>query len=149
MGGFTAGGAAVLSGVIAPVIPRPAGDASDMIVNNDAKGPRLDPASDKVVDDAIGETEREAVTTNGTIIDAIPDGDRAQADEDFDEMDLNGERNYSTPKGEVRTGTLPDGSRVTVCPSADGRPTIQIDEQNENGKAPRGRTREIRYGNND
>ena len=89
------------------------------------------------------------MTTNGTIIDAIPDGDRAQADEDFDVMDLNGESSYSKPRGEVRTGTLPDGSRVTVRPSADGTPTIQIDEQNENGKAPRGRTREIRYGSND
>ena len=39
LGGITAGGAAALSGIIALVIPRPAGDASDMIVNNDAKGP--------------------------------------------------------------------------------------------------------------
>lgn len=48
-------------------------------------------------------------------------------------------------RGDVRTGDLPDGSRVTVRPSADGRPINEIAELNQNGVAIRGRTREIRY----
>ena len=118
------------------------------IMLNEAKGPRLDPESDKEVEDAIGETEREAVTSIGTIIDVVPNGTREQAEEDFEDMDLSEVRSYSTDRGELRTGILPDGNRVTVRPSADGRPTIEITELDANGRPIRGRSREIRYGQN-
>lgn len=63
-------------------------------------------------------------------------------------MDLDNEQTHQGSRGEVRTGTLPDGSRVTVRPSADGRPTIEITELKPNGRPVRGGSREIRYGSN-
>ncbi len=117
-------------------------------MNNVAKGPRLDPESEEAVNEAVGETTRENVTSNGTIIDSVPDGDAEQANEDFDEMGLRNVTTNTGTRGEVRTGNLPDGSRVTVRPSADGRQTIDITELDQNDDAVRGRVREIRYGSN-
>jgi len=106
----------------------------------------MDPESEQTVEDAVGETERENVTSNGTIIDVVPGGTREQAEEDFEEMGLDNVRQTEGSRGTVRTGTLPDGTRVTVRPSADGRPTIEVTELGDNGRPRRGGSREIRYG---
>ena len=145
---FSSGVLAAGTALISLVISRPAGHPSDMIVNSNAKGPRVDAESEKVVEDAVGDTVREEVTTNCKIVDSVPEGDVQQANEDFDEMGLENVTTQTGPRGEARSGTLPDGSKVTVRPSADGRPTIEINELNESGNAIRGRGREIRYGSN-
>jgi len=64
-------------------------------------------------------------------------------------MDLDNIQSFPTDRGEVRIGTLPDGNRVTVRPSADGRPTIEVTELDSNGSPVRGRSIEVRYGNKD
>lgn len=153
--GITAGslamGAAISATIGMALWPRPVGEGSDVvptILIANARGPKLDPESEEVVNDAVGDTTREGVTSNGTIVDVVPDGDADQANEDFDEMGLDNVQTRPGTRGDIRTGTLPDGTKVTVRPSADGRPTIEITELDQNGDRVRGGVREIRYGNN-
>ena len=66
-----------------------------------------------------------------------------EANEDFDNMELDGVRTFPDSSGKpMREGTLPDGRRVKVREtSSDGRPTLEI----ENRPGERERTK-IRYG---
>jgi RHS repeat-associated protein len=85
----------------------------------------------------IPDTTRDRVTKGNTDI-RIKNGnsDRETADNDFDDLPLS---NVSEKGKNVRTGELPDGRRVIVRSSSDGRPTIEIQRN--------GRTKiEIRYG---
>lgn len=67
------------------------------------------------------------------------DGGMDRADDDFDSLQPDDVRNIETQYGPGRTGTLENGSSVTVRPgSSDGRPTLQI-------RRPNGRQTEIRY----
>lgn len=67
------------------------------------------------------------------------DGDMPEADRDFDSLKPREQKGIETQYGPGRTGTLEDGSKVTVRPgSSDGRPTLQI-------RRPNGRQTEIRY----
>lgn len=69
------------------------------------------------------------------------DGGMPEADRDFDSLKPGEQKNIETQYGPGRTGTLKDGSKVTVRPgSSDGRPTLQI-------RRPNGRQTEIRYNN--
>ena len=80
-------------------------------------------------------TTPERVTKGNTDIRNKP-GDSTTANGDFDDLGLRG---VSDEGGGVRVGTAGDGATVIVRPSADGRPTIEI----QSG----GRTRiRIRYG---
>jgi hypothetical protein len=55
------------------------------------------------------------------------DGGAAQMNKDFDAMSPSNVKTVQTPKGDLRTGTLPDGRVVTSRPfSSDGRPTLEI-----------------------
>jgi hypothetical protein len=67
------------------------------------------------------------------------DGGMGEADRDFDSLKPGEQKDIETQYGPGRTGTLEDGSKVTVRPgSSDGRPTLQI-------RRPNGRQTEIRY----
>lgn len=72
-----------------------------------------------------------------------PNGTREDADRVFDSMGLDDVGVYQTPKGVVRTGTLPDGTRITVRPSDDGRPTIEVYDVNRSSQRP---VQKIRFG---
>ncbi|WP_157935956.1 hypothetical protein [Paracoccus zhejiangensis] len=67
-------------------------------------------------------------------------GGMGQADRDFDSLGPENVRNINTQYGAGRTGTLSDGTRVTVRPgSSDGRPTLEMRNPTSN------RGTEIRY----
>lgn len=67
-------------------------------------------------------------------------GGMKQADRDFNSLGPENVRNINTQYGPGRTGTLPDGTRVTVRPgSSDGRPTLEMRNPATN------RGTEIRY----
>ncbi|WP_211341150.1 hypothetical protein [Paracoccus methylarcula] len=67
-------------------------------------------------------------------------GGTAQANRDFDSLKPNNVKDINTKYGPGKTGTLEDGSKVTVRPgSSDGRPTVEIRNPNS------GRGSEIRY----
>lgn len=115
-----------------------------------ARGPNFDPESQQRYDEVFGERARlERTTSVGTQILEIPDGDRARALEDFERMSPENVRVSETPRGELRTGTLPNGVRVTVRGSKDGRPTIEIANYDESGDFVKGSAVEIRYGKRD
>jgi hypothetical protein len=67
-------------------------------------------------------------------------GGMTEADKDFDSLEPKGTQDINTKYGPGRTGTLEDGTRVTVRPgSSDGRPTLEIRNPGN------GRGSEIRY----
>jgi hypothetical protein len=67
-------------------------------------------------------------------------GGKDQMNKDFDSLGAKDVKTVQTPKGELRTGTLPDGRVVTSRPfSSDGRPTLEIRNPSN------GRGVEIRY----
>lgn len=84
----------------------------------------------------------ENVTTRGTIIESVPNGTRSDADADFDSLGFSNVLNIGPGR---RMGTLPDGTRVIVRPSKDGRPTIEFQTVSPSGNVRT--TKEIRYGN--
>jgi hypothetical protein len=54
-------------------------------------------------------------------------GGAGQMKKDFDSLSPSNVKDIPTPKGDIRTGTLPDGRVVTSRPfSSDGRPTLEI-----------------------
>ncbi len=57
-------------------------------------------------------------------------GGRAQANAQFDSMPLRDVRDIGTKWGPGRRGELPDGRRVIVRPSTEGRHTIEIQRPN-------------------
>lgn len=67
-------------------------------------------------------------------------GGMDQAEKDFDSLEPKNVKDINTNYGKGRTGSLEDGSNVTVRPgSSDGRPTLEIRNPNT------GRGTEIRY----
>ena len=67
-------------------------------------------------------------------------GGFAQANVDFNGLSPRNVREVTTPRGTLRTGTLPDGRTITVRSwSSDTRPTLEIRNPNT------GRGIEIRY----
>ena len=80
--------------------------------------------------------------TNGRTRHGELDGGMNRANRDFDSLRPNNVQNINTRYGPGRTGTLNDGTRVTVRPgSSDGRATLEI----RNPATRRGT--EIRYNN--
>ena len=78
-----------------------------------------------------------------------PNGTRADAERVFDSLPLSNVGPVSSNVGDWgRTGSLPDGTTVTVPPSKTGPPTIEIVDRNR----PNGGKRvvqEIRFGSNE
>ncbi|RYF47094.1 MAG: hypothetical protein EOO38_12835 [Cytophagaceae bacterium] len=72
-------------------------------------------------------------TTN--VISEYPNGNWSDANNAFDKLKLTDVRSISSGYGQGRTGTLANGTQVTVRPSQDGRPTIQIIDTNRPGGA--------------
>ncbi|WP_346309062.1 hemagglutinin repeat-containing protein, partial [Limnohabitans sp.] len=67
-------------------------------------------------------------------ISEYPNGTQADANSVFDNLPLSNVHPIKSGYGEWgRSGTLPDGTKVTVRPSKDGRPTIQIFDTNRPG----------------
>ncbi|PNG58783.1 MULTISPECIES: DUF637 domain-containing protein [unclassified Variovorax] len=105
-------------------------------------------AFDKGLTSAMGtQPIPERATNSSNEIGRYPSGTWADANRAFDAMPLSGVRVVgTTPIGDIRYGTLPDGTAVIVRPnSSDGAPTIQIQDSNR----PSGRpvtVREIRFG---
>ncbi|WP_258537790.1 DUF637 domain-containing protein [Pandoraea pnomenusa] len=89
-----------------------------------------------------GRTTLENVTSRGTRIESIPNGNDATALADFKDLKPKNVRIVSTARGDLSTGLLDDGGTVILRPSKDGRTTIEF--QNSSGRT----TREIRYGSN-
>ena len=81
------------------------------------------------------------------VISEYPNGTKDDANRVFDNLPLSSVRAIQSGYGNWgRTGTLPDGTQVTVRPSQDGRPTIQIVDTNRpSGSRTVG---EIRFGSN-
>ncbi len=84
------------------------------------------------------------VTRPGTnVMSEYPNGTREDADRVFDSLPLNQVIPTLSGYGPGRSGLLPDGTRVTVRPSQDGRPTIDIRDNNRSSPRTVG---EIRFG---
>ncbi|WP_223843966.1 MULTISPECIES: hypothetical protein [Rhizobium] len=121
-------------------------NADDMLNNSDqsectgdcakAKEERQKKRRDELEDEAGVEQKTKGKTKHGE-----KDGGMSEADKDFDSLEPDNSRPIDTQYGPGRTGTLEDGSKITVRPgSSDGRPTLQI-------RNPNGRQTEIRYNN--
>lgn len=136
------------SGAAPMVNPADSRPPDDQVMDaRTARGPQLDPESQAKYDEVFGgRTQLEETTRSGTTILVIPDGDSDRAQEDFDRLGLSDVRERDSVTGPVRTGTLPDGNRITVRGSADGRPTMEVLTLDENGREVKGTKTEIRYG---
>ena len=94
-------------------------------------------------------TGRNAILENTTSrnmrVIEVSNGTQSMANADFDRMNLSNVRPIESAYGTWgRMGTTEDGLRVIVRPSQDGRPTIQVQRAQANGKL---RTvTEVRYG---
>lgn len=86
------------------------------------------------------------IRPGSTQIAEYPQGTQADAERAFDALPLSGVHpiNSGTYGTWGRSGTLPDGTTVTVRPSQDGRPTIEVIDRNRPG-GPR-KVNEIRFG---
>ena len=87
----------------------------------------------------------ENVTSRNMRVYEIPNGTWATANSDFDAMNLSNVQPIQSTYGVGgRMGTTENGLTVLVRPSQDGRPTIQVQRTQDNGKI---RTvTEVRYG---
>ncbi|MGA0569793.1 hemagglutinin repeat-containing protein [Variovorax sp. VNK109] len=86
------------------------------------------------------------VTRPGTTqISEYPQGTQADAEQVFHSLPLSGVHSIDSDYGNWgQSGTLPDGTTVTVRPSQDGRPTIEVIDRNRlRGER---KVREIRFG---
>ncbi|MCG7509266.1 hypothetical protein [Mesorhizobium retamae] len=87
--------------------------------------------------------EREANVsqqTKGKTKHGQKNGGMSEADKDFDALGPKDIKDINTQYGQGRTGTLDDGTKITVRPgSSDGRPTLEM-RNPENGRGT-----EIRY----
>ncbi|WP_205231277.1 hypothetical protein [Azospira oryzae] len=93
---------------------------------------------------SIRQVVTEGVTSRKVVIQSVPSGTSQMALDDFNAMGVKNVRVISTDKGEVRIGSLPDGTTIKLRPSNDGglnRPTIEI--VGSNGR----KIKEVRYGN--
>ena len=78
--------------------------------------------------------------TMGRTSQYVKSGGVTQTNADFNNFNPTDVREITTPRGTLRTGTLPDGRIITVRSwSSDGRPTLEI------RNADTGRGIEIRY----
>jgi hypothetical protein len=88
-----------------------------------------------------GKTVKDGTTKGNTEIEHVPGGTAEEAKEDFDKINPEDVVIYNTPLGELRTGVLPNGNKIIVRSSQEGRPTLEIQNPRK------GRTiRKIRYG---
>ncbi|WP_185968428.1 hypothetical protein [Paracoccus sp. M683] len=122
-----------------PALPSGAGKRADQSGNGSPKRGNCVGSCKKSRE----ELEKEAnvsQTTKGKTRHGSKPGGMSRADRDFDDLGPQNVKPINTQYGPGRTGTLSDGTKVTVRPgSSDGRPTLEMRNPGN------GRGTEIRY----
>lgn len=88
-----------------------------------------------------GKTVKDGTTKGNIEIEYVPGGTEEEAKKDFDKLNPDDVIVVQTPKGVVSVGVLPNGNKIILRPSKDGRPTIEIQNPRRGRKI-----KEIRYG---